>query len=103
GRRSCQGPATPDSVSRDGEMVDVPASPVTQLPHQRLPRSAGNRARRVRVLRESFSRYFGQPTSRKQSQAGPRPYLASENGDLTSLARRLLSQFPTRISQDALT
>src|SRR5947207_3051051 len=33
------GSATNDSVTSSGQMVDVPVSPVTQLPHQRPARS----------------------------------------------------------------
>src|SRR5438309_3544665 len=46
------------SVSGVGEMVDVPANPVRQLPHQRLARSETTSGRLVQVLQDSSSRLF---------------------------------------------
>ena len=46
------------SVSGVGEMVDVPASPVRQLPHQRLARSETTSGRLIQVLKDSSSRLF---------------------------------------------
>jgi len=46
------------SVSGVGEMVDVPASAVTQLPHQRLARAKTTSERLVNVLQDSSSRLF---------------------------------------------
>ena len=54
------------SVSGVGEMVDVPASPVRQLPHHRLSRSAAISAR---FVQDSSSRFFAGRTSQKPSQA----------------------------------
>src|SRR5208282_2979456 len=53
------------AASRDGEMVDVPASPVRQPPHQRLPRSAATSAWLAQMLGGSSSRSFAQRTSQK--------------------------------------
>src|SRR6267142_2462679 len=67
--RAHPGSAIGDSVTSNGEMVDFPASPVTQLPHQRLAHSAENAARLVQLLQDSSSRISAQKTGRKPPQA----------------------------------
>src|SRR5438552_10522480 len=57
------------SVSGVGEMVDVPASPVRQLPHQRLARSETTSGRLVQALQNSFSQICAQKTHQKPFQA----------------------------------
>ena len=52
------GSATDDSVTSNREMVDIPASAVTQLPQQRLARSETTSGRLVQVLQGSSSRLF---------------------------------------------
>jgi hypothetical protein len=65
------GLAVADSASRKGEMVDVPASPVTQLPHQRLARSETTSGRLVQVIRDSSSRLFA-PKNTPEIVSSPR-------------------------------
>src|SRR6266851_9140803 len=57
------------SVSGVGEMVDVPASPVRQLPHQRLARSETTSGRLVQVLKDSSSRLFARKNTPETVQA----------------------------------
>jgi hypothetical protein len=59
------------SVSGVGEMVNVPASPVTQLPHQRLARSETTLYRLVQVLQESSLRLFARNNT-PQTGSNPR-------------------------------
>jgi hypothetical protein len=56
------------SVSSVGEMVDVPASPVRQLPHQRLARSETTSGRLVQVIQDSSLRLFARKTRQKPFQ-----------------------------------
>jgi len=59
------------SVSGVGEMVNVPASPVRQLPHQRLARSETTSGRLVQVLQDSSSRLFARKNT-PETASSPR-------------------------------
>src|SRR5438552_3129952 len=77
-----------DSVSGVGEMVDVPACPVRQLPHQRQARSETTSGRLVQVLPDSSSRLFA-PKNTPETVSSPRSrtnWLA-EVVDFAALAR----------------
>jgi hypothetical protein len=76
------------SVSGVGEMVDVPASPVRQLPHQRLARSETTSGRLVQVLQDSSSRLFARKnTPETVSSPRSRTNWLAEVVDLAALAR----------------
>src|SRR5437868_8212103 len=62
------------SVSGVGEMVDVPASPVRQLPHQRLARSETIWSGSFKCSRTSSSPLF----VRQKTRQKPLPALRSE-------------------------
>src|SRR5947207_14614944 len=76
------------SESGEGEMVDVPASPVRQLPHQRLARSETTSGRLVQVLQGSSSRLFARKnTPETVSSPRSRTNWLTEVVDLDALAR----------------
>src|SRR5437773_6290058 len=90
------------SVSSVGEMVDVPAGPVRQLPHQRLARSETTSGQLGQVLQGSSSRLFARKnTPETVSSPRSRTNWLAEVVDLAALARRLLSPFPKPASHDA--
>jgi hypothetical protein len=66
--RAHLGSVTDDSLTSNGEMVDVPPSPVRHPPHQRLPRTAATSARLVPVPQDSSTHIFAQRTRQKPSQ-----------------------------------
>jgi hypothetical protein len=51
------------------QMVDVPASPLTELPNQRLARSETTSGRLVQVLQDSSSRLFARKNTRETVSA----------------------------------
>ena len=76
------------SVSGVGEMVDVPASPVRQLPHQRLARSETTSEQLVQALQDSWSRLFVRKnTPETLSSPRSRTNWLAEVVDLAALAR----------------
>ena len=76
------------SVSGVGEMVNVPASPVRQLPHQRLACSEKTSGRLVQVLQESSSRLFARKnTPETVSRPRSRTNWLAEVVDFAALAR----------------
>src|SRR6266404_5565589 len=52
-------------------MVDVPVSPVRQLPHRRLPRSTGNAARLVATAPKLVLPHFSKNTRQKTVSSTP--------------------------------